>query len=241
MRKKDYSEDYSAYENIKSRAYAKNVTFYKWATRSLPRSLLGKLFPVIGFLALSRGTSVLDIGAGSGLYAHLLRQRFGCLCNEVEPHLRNLYDAQEHVMRCDIDSIPVDRKYDVILLIDIIEHLHPAAASDLLERLRLVTHADSSIYIKTPNTSSLAGLESSFGDLTHIQHLNAISLPALAINNGYLVRRISGIGPNLNPKRLLMRVVSLPFDLLLLAHLKAQGCSGVLIKPSIIVELKKCS
>lgn len=231
---------YSCYGNMKKRAYADNVPLYKWASRCLPLALLKRFFPVIGFLDIPRGASVLDIGAGSGLYSHILRQRLGCQCRELEPFLENLYGAQEHVIKKDITQMPLDACYDVILLLDVVEHLQDEDLGGLFESLKVILHDNGSIYIKVPNSSSLAGLESAFGDVTHLQHLNVISLVSLVENSGFSVLRTRGVGPNFHPRRMLLRALSLPFEGLLLAHLKAQGCSGVLVKPSIVIEIKKC-
>ncbi len=231
--------NYSDYGEVKAGAYTRNASLYKKIVRILPRQILRKLFPVIGFIRAEPRSQVLDIGSGTGLYSHILRSRFGCECREVEPYMSNLYGAGSMVLRVGIGELPEDLQYDAILLIDVLEHLTDTEIQSLLGKIHRILKSTGSVYIKIPNASALAGLEASIGDLTHIQQFNSISLSTLAAKHGFVPRRVAGIGPNLSPARLVMRVLAAPFDLLLWLHLRARGCSGVLMAPAIMIEFSR--
>lgn len=231
---------YSNYDAVKAGAYSRNARLHKWAVAVLPRVLLERVFPVIGFLRARRDTSVLDIGAGSGLYSHILRSKYHCNCTEIEPYMTNLFGANDCVIRAEINKLPLGRKFDTILLIDVLEHLTDGEIDSLFLGIPELLNQCGRVFIKVPNASSLAGIESSVGDLTHVQHFNAISLSALIGRYRFELVRMRGVGPNVTPRRLLLRMLSAPFDLFISLHLKARGCSGVLLAPAIMAEFQSC-
>lgn len=231
--------NYSDYDEVKAGAYARNASLYKKIVRIMPRQILRKLFPVIGFIRAEPRIQVLDIGSGTGLYSHILRSRFGCECREVEPYMSNLYGAGSMVFRVSIGELQEDRQYDAILLIDVLEHLTDTEIQSLLGKIYRMLKSTGSVYIKVPNASALAGLEASIGDLTHIQKFNSIALSTLAAKHGFAPCRVAGIGPNLSPARIVMRVLAAPFDLLLWLHLRARGCSGVSMAPAVMIEFSR--
>jgi hypothetical protein len=152
--------------------------------------------------------------------------------------MTNLYDAGDQVIRDDIFHLPTYRKFNIILLIDVLEHLTDQEIDVLFASIKDILSPMGKVYVKVPNASSLAGLESSVGDLTHVQHFNAISLSSLAHRHQFQLTKITGIGPNLTLKRVLFQLISIPFDILMRLHLRARGCSSVLLSPAIIAELQ---
>lgn len=229
---------YFDYDLVKASAYAKNASRYKRIVEKLPKSILQRLFPVIGFIQVFPGMRVLDIGSGSGLYSHILRTRFQCQCLEVEPHMSNHYDMGDYVVRADVFNLPKAGKFDTVLLVDVLEHLNSDEIDALFLTIDQILSPGGQVYIKVPNASSLAGLESSVGDLTHVRQFNSISLGSLVKQHHFTVTRMCGIGPNLTPRRILLQLLSMPFDILMKLHLKARGCSGVLLAPAIMAELR---
>ncbi|WP_187263695.1 class I SAM-dependent methyltransferase [Pontibacter beigongshangensis] len=77
-----------------------------------------------------------------------------------------------------------DKKYDVILLMDVLEHLEIAYAVTLLKKIHRSLHEGGKFIIHVPN--SFAPLRPSFnGDITHIRSFSADSMSQLLRMAGF--------------------------------------------------------
>lgn len=78
------------------------------------------------------GKQVLEVGAGPGSIARMLKEHGGCRVTAIERDqiaIAKLAEFCEHVYRLDLDvdtwpaAIPADTKFDVIVAADVLEHL----------------------------------------------------------------------------------------------------------------------
>jgi SAM-dependent methyltransferase len=228
---------YKKYRSIKDISYYKKNNLNKIIIKYIPTILIGFFFPVI-LRIKTRKKMVLDIGSGTGIYSYILRNKFKCTVDEIEPYLENAYNSK-NVIRGKIEDVNITEKYDVILIIDILEHLNEFQLNKLFCIIRNNLREDGCAYIKVPNSSSISGLESTFGDLTHINFYNDIKVKTLIELNGFKYINSWGVGPNLRITRVISSILSLPFKILLYLYLYSHGCSGNYIAPSVIIKIKK--
>ena len=89
------------------------------------------------FNLLPEGAFVLDVGAGQGIYGHLLARRFRMqaveVCASAVYHLRKS-ENYLHVWKGDIRTHDFHRRYDLIILGDIIEHMTVGDAQAVVKR-----------------------------------------------------------------------------------------------------------
>lgn len=102
------------------------------------------------------GTSVLEIGPGSG---HLLAaaQRAGCSVEAVESsklhrnYIRDVWGIGS--LYATIDEVPDDRSYDVIVAVNVFEHVYDIA--EFLHFIRKALAPGGTFFLSTPNGLSL--------------------------------------------------------------------------------------
>ena len=112
----------------------------------------------IGILLVPPGSRVLDIGAADGSVARALTER-GCevVAIEIDPIAARA--AERHcreVICADVETLDLDqalhgRTFDVVLMLDVLEHLHRPQA--LLERVSTVTAGHGVVIASIPNVT----------------------------------------------------------------------------------------
>jgi hypothetical protein len=85
-------------------------------------------------------SNILDVGAGNGVYADLLRETFPNIdaVEVFEPYINefNLASKYREVIIGDINTIPIDiSKYSLFILGDVFEHIDENTAKQLLQKL----------------------------------------------------------------------------------------------------------
>jgi len=84
--------------------------------------------------------SILDIGAGKGIFGFLARNYFNQIkiIDAVEPKpCKSLYDIYDSVIEKKIEEyIDEIEYYDIILIIHVMEHLRKDIAIDIIEKLK---------------------------------------------------------------------------------------------------------
>jgi 2-polyprenyl-3-methyl-5-hydroxy-6-metoxy-1,4-benzoquinol methylase len=130
---------------------------------------------------LNPGKTLLDVGAASGIFLHLAQQE-GFHIEGIEPSTPLAKEAKEkyglELFNGAIEQFQPKRKYAVITLLDIIEHLvepqpFMTAVDNLLEENGLIV-------IVTPDVNSLAArLMGKRWWHYRIAHINFFNLPAL--------------------------------------------------------------
>lgn len=102
--------------------------------------------------------NILDFGGGVGLNAlPLARAGFDVTLADLDsPTLRfGQLRAQRHgvplkLWRSDVEPAPPDRTYDVILVLDVLEHLPPDELRAVVDKLIRVKHAGTQILLSAP-------------------------------------------------------------------------------------------
>lgn len=225
---------YNFYKKFKKKAYHSKKWTYLFAVRSLPVWVLKIIFPLLRVVGNNRSGEFLDIGSGSGFLAFFLREKLLGKVDQVEPYLDDIYGGNP--TKKDFLSANIQKKYDTVFCIDVLEHIGKDDIHKFLKKIRFVTKLGGTLLVKTPNASSIAGLESVFGDPTHVNQFNSHTLTALLEQHGFQVCNLIGIRSNLSLKRMIYLIISSPLTLLLLIYLKGQGCTGVLLSPSVAVR-----
>ncbi len=154
--------------------------------------------------AIVDGASVLDIGAGPGGLAQELVKK-GCDVTVVDQYAARVSGGAVKVIAQDLDDEPkfdVSR-HDVLLMLDIIEHLRDPER--FLERLRRQFGYESKkLVLTTPNVAfivqrlMLALGQFNYGkagilDMTHTRLFTFRTLKGLLTEEGFRVTRIEGI------------------------------------------------
>lgn len=160
--------------------------------------------------AVPRGAKVLDLGCGPGLVAEALCRDKGCNVTAVDaqpPEARPAHPASLRFVPHDLDAetLPegLDADYDVILWLDIIEHLRsPERFLDLLRtrfghrRPRVIMTTGNVAFL--PIRTGLALGQLNYGprgilDFTHTRLLTFSSATAFFEQAGYVVNQSKGI------------------------------------------------
>lgn len=136
---------------------------------------------------------VLDVGCGTGhflayLHAKGVRAFLGVDADaalaEVVPSevAANFRAADIGVF---LDGGAEGRRFDRVVLFDVLEHFTHQAGAQLLRRLAAVLAPGGRIVVKAPNMASPWGAQYQFGDLTHRAAYTPTSLRQLALAAGY--------------------------------------------------------
>ncbi|MBK6688889.1 MAG: glycosyltransferase [Deltaproteobacteria bacterium] len=154
--------------------------------------------------AVPRGSKVLDIGSGPGGLAQELEKR-GCEVTVVDQHAPSAPIGKTKVIVQDLEGeLQFDvHDYDVLLLLDVIEHLKSPEA--FLERLRAqFDHDQRTLVLTTPNIAfvvqrlMLALGQFNYGkagilDRTHTRLFNFRAIEALLVDEGFKIKQVRGV------------------------------------------------
>jgi 2-polyprenyl-3-methyl-5-hydroxy-6-metoxy-1,4-benzoquinol methylase len=105
-----------------------------------------------------RPKNILDFGGGVGLLAiPLARAGFDVTLADLDSKTlefavfrANRRKVQLKVWKSDIDPAPPDKKYDVIMCMDVLEHLPKEVLHDVVDKLIKLKHAKTEIVISAP-------------------------------------------------------------------------------------------
>lgn len=119
-------------------------------------------------VSLSDGANILEIGFGNGSflgYAHIE----GYSCDGIESNNKLIDNAKKNNFSAynTIDQIDNQKKYDLIVLFDVIEHIEADKVEIFINKLKDKLAIDGSIFLRFPNGSSPLGLGNQHGDPTH--------------------------------------------------------------------------
>jgi len=150
------------------------------------RAVIQRFFPI------DRKSAILDLGCGDGLL----------LCEAAESGFEDLTgvdhsfamtDIAKRVSQATIVTETIEnyvnthnaKKYDAVVLFDVIEHLDLGDLIDLFEQLRKLLTDGGVVLIHAPNGGAPFGGRILYGDLTHERAFTATSLYQLAQMTGY--------------------------------------------------------
>lgn len=160
------------------------------------------------------GAAVLDVGAGSGTFAELVKRERQADVTCIEPDVRRAETARSRGLNVFTGNVEefgatAARSYDVAVLADVIEHLMYAAP--ILRSIRPLLGTQGHLIVSVPNaahwTIRLALLRGRFDydvtglmDATHVRWYTLESLKRLLTANGYVVENHAGsMGSMLRP------------------------------------------
>jgi len=125
-----------------------------------------------GWLPSKKDANILDIACGSGRLLHFLKTRgYTCITGiDISPEQVSLAkQVTENVIQGNIIEFlkTTKKKYDLIIGLDIIEHLQKDEILCLLGSINTVLKKNGRLVLQSPNGSSPFGTTVFFGDFTH--------------------------------------------------------------------------
>lgn len=131
----------------------------------------------IKLMQLEKSHKVLEIGFGNGSFLNFLKKNnYSCEGVDTNNHLVDLALKNNFIAHKSLDDIDPDKKFDLIVLFDVIEHIPENDIELFLIKLSSVLETSGSVLLRFPNGSSPLGLANQHGDVTHC---NIITVPKL--------------------------------------------------------------
>ncbi|MBE9571653.1 MAG: glycosyltransferase [Proteobacteria bacterium] len=159
---------------------------------------------------VGKGKYVLEIGCATGYMTRYLKEELGCrvFCVEIDPESAQKarpYCEElliEDIERLDIGGALKDRRFDVVILADVVEHLKDPRS--ILEKLRHFLGDTGYILLSIPNgahgSMALELLDGKWEyrsegllDRTHLHFFDKDSLSALLDETGYLISQLDRV------------------------------------------------
>jgi len=146
------------------------------------------------------GMSVLEIGCGTGKFLAYLQAKgvadfLGLDADKdvgsfIPPGVQGHFKATTagEFLDADLDG----RRFDRIVLFDVLEHFTTEEGAALLIRLAQILKSDGRIVLRLPNNASPWGAAHQFGDLTHKAAYNPNSIRQLAGHCGLICSQCYG-------------------------------------------------
>lgn len=146
--------------------------------------------------------SVLDIGCGAGVFLQYLHHR-GFRDVVAVDYDENMRDALANIEQAGfavesmeaevfIDRVKGQRRFDRIVLFDILEHMELDQCVSLLGKLHGILNSGGKILIRVPNVTSPWGLRMQFDTFDHVTIFSPGRIQELATLSGYTVTALKG-------------------------------------------------
>jgi 2-polyprenyl-3-methyl-5-hydroxy-6-metoxy-1,4-benzoquinol methylase len=184
----------------------------------------------LGILSVPRGSVVLDVGAAAGDVARVLRER-GCAVTGIEVDERAASAAEKYVdciivgdvEQMDIAAALEDKRFDVVLCLDVLEHLREPAR--VLAQLASLLEPGGRVVASIPNVAHAAVrlelLQGHFRyrrtgllDSTHVRFFDADAVEALFRDAGLVIDERLHVTRRLEETEFEIDVEALPPDVL---------------------------
>lgn len=101
---------------------------------------------------------VLDVGIGNGIYGALIYNYATVMLNEIpelhgiepwEGYRNPMWDLY-HIYSCSLQEFDTDHRYDLILVMDVIEHMELAEGAEQIEKLQGMLSPGGVLVVSTP-------------------------------------------------------------------------------------------
>jgi len=136
-----------------------------------------------------RGARLLELGYGAGQFLAWARDQGAEVCGtEINtPAIEHGRAAGYEVHLGPVDEIAAlrEREFDLIVAIDVLEHLDDATLARTLDWIVAHLSAEGRCIARVPNAASPFGLPVQAGDLTHLQTLSAEKFRQLSHRHGF--------------------------------------------------------
>jgi predicted TPR repeat methyltransferase len=189
----------------------------------------------------------MDLGCGHGTHLYFLKQKgyqnlVGVDTSPEQVELAHQLGVEE-VQRGDIeDFLSHDQQpADVVLLIDVLEHLPLDTGFDLLSSVFAKLNKGGRLIIHVPNAEGLYGMRIRYGDLTHEQAFTPTSIRQMLKTVGFSTITPSEDKPIIHglpslARRLLWGILTIPHRLLLMAE---TGYTHFILSQNMLVVAQK--
>ncbi|HEY4206316.1 MAG TPA: class I SAM-dependent methyltransferase [Puia sp.] len=138
-----------------------------------------------------RQIHILDIGCGHGTFLYFAKEKGymnvrGIDFSEEQVALAHRLGLQE-VQRASLEEFlqTSKDKYDLVLMIDVLEHLEPQELFDALDSVAAILRPDARLIIHVPNAEGLFGMRIRYGDYTHTQAFTPRSIRQILLTCGF--------------------------------------------------------
>lgn len=156
-------------------------------------------------LPAPQGKSLLDVGCGMGFALRAMREFGFDRVHGIDTSSEQIAACQRLGESCElVDDTRAylsasSSRYDVILLLDVLEHVPVGEQIDLARVLRDVLTPGGTIIISVPNATSPLAARYRYGDFTHYSSFTEHSLQFVLLNAGFSRVEIPGQGPLRRP------------------------------------------
>jgi 2-polyprenyl-3-methyl-5-hydroxy-6-metoxy-1,4-benzoquinol methylase len=165
------------------------------------------------FLPADLNAKIIDVGSGSGRMLEWLEKKGFKNIEGIDASEEQVSLAKKstiaHVIKENINEWGFGvQKYELILLLDVLEHLSKPDAITLLQKLKEALKINDKIIIQVPNYISPFGLKIQYGDITHVTAYNEHSLSQLLRISGFgQVKILQWLIPTIDIKTLIRRAL----------------------------------
>lgn len=161
-------------------------------------------------LASVQGETAVDIGCGPGFFSKMLASK-GWSVTAIDTDRENVESAGQYAQETHLGNAPTilatfpESYYDLILALEIVEHMPKSHAADLLAEITRTLKPRGSLIISTPNRFSLEGLGGYYWgekirgrgkwtawDSTHVHIYSSLEILQLLRTCGFAIDRITG-------------------------------------------------
>ncbi len=160
-----------------------------------------------------KNASILDVACGPGHLLHFLQNEGYHNAHGIDIGTEQLEMAckmgVKNVQQADLFDYlrKQNEKFDLIIALNIIEHLTKAEAVQALDLVYASLAPKGKILVVTPNVNTMAGLWATFGDFTHELVFTARSLAQLLRVCSYSEVNVFGLDPFAHDFRSTLRAV----------------------------------
>jgi 2-polyprenyl-3-methyl-5-hydroxy-6-metoxy-1,4-benzoquinol methylase len=178
-----------------------------------------------------RAASILDIGCGAGHFVYFLRTEGFTNVLGIDVDDRQVGLAREMGLNCVCQAAEdhferTDGRYDLISILDVMEHLNPEELFSLFEGVSKHLRSKGKVIASVVNAESPTGLATRYADITHETAFTRTSIEELLFC--HQLRALSFRDPfpaPVSPMRRLYRGLALVFRGLEAVRLRLMGLS----------------
>ncbi|WP_263785005.1 class I SAM-dependent methyltransferase [Salinibacter grassmerensis] len=236
--------------NEKNRVYEKYVSSGQAGNVSIDGGRLVEVKKVIDeHVPKDKSCRVIDIGCGYGIYLKELKERgyekikgVDVSSEQVEAAKKNGLKNIQRKQALSFLEEEKDESVDVVLMIDIIEHMNKEKTFSVMDEVCRVLRKGGKCIIHVPNAQGIFGMRVRYGDLTHERAFSPKSIRQLLRTTGFtnvsvfedkpVVHGIPSLG-----RRMLWEVMTPVLKLLLLVE--SPGAESLAMSQNLLVTAFK--